>query len=319
VAVITAASVGTHYGHAAGAIAIALVTIARSWRDNRALAWTVAIGVGAGALCDVGFALVQMPHWQAHSNVGWAEKGPGAALSSFAAVFTDDLLFNFVAALLVVLAAARGAPRPLGWMLAPLVLAGIAWLVLSPVMPIVPRYLPSTAAILAVAGALAWQELRLHPALDAGVALMIALQPLVFGWARPPLPGWEVGARAAAAIVHDCPETAVYAIPAGRFSNDPDGALSRFETPVINLAYTRVGQKLGLSPQTVTSPTRIRASRCPAIVWMESAHGIERVPPAAVLRRARLEPPADSKTRFIPTPNGALLLISSADRLQRQP
>jgi hypothetical protein len=50
---------------------------------------------------------------------------------------------------------------------------------------------------------------------------------------------------------------------------------------------------------------------------MESAHGVERASAEAVLRRAQLQAPANAAARFIPTPNGALLLISPADRLQR--
>jgi hypothetical protein len=214
----------------------------------------------------------------------------------------------------------RGNARPIAWLLAPLPLAFAAWLALDAAKPIiVPRYLPSVTALLAVAAAYGWYLPVLRRALDGLVALLIALQPLVFAWARPPLPGWEVGARTAAAIKRECPDSPLYAVPAGRFGNDPDSPLARFETPVMGLAYASVGQKFGVRPQFVTSPTPIRESRCPAIVWMEAAHGVEHAPVATVLRRAQLEAPANASTRFIPTPNGALLLISPADRLQRHP
>src|SRR5439155_12224847 len=101
--------------------------------------------------------------------------------------------------------------------------------------------------------------------------------------------------------------------------DNPDSPLAHFELPVFGLAYVSVGQEFGLQPYYVTAPTPIRESRCPVIVWMEAAHGIERAPPAVVLRRAQLQPPAAASVRFVPTPNGALLLISSTDRLQRRP
>jgi hypothetical protein len=119
--------------------------------------------------------------------------------------------------------------------------------------------------------------------------------------------------------MQECPDASLYAVPAGRFGNDPDSALARFETPVVGVAYATVGRKFGLEPRLVTSPTEIRQNRCPAIVWMEAAHGVDQATPQTVLRRAQLQPPAGASFRFIPTPNGALLLISSADRLQHQP
>jgi hypothetical protein len=320
-AIVTAISVGLHYGHAAGAIAIALVTIALAWRQHtRGLAWALAMGLAVGAAADLAFAIAQSPHWRAHANVSWIAENPGGALSAFAAVLVDDGVFNLIAVVLIVLAVMRGNARPIGWLLAPLPLAFAAWLTLDAAKPIiVPRYLPSATALFAVAAAYGWYRLRPGRALDALIALVVALQPLVFSWARPPLPGWEVGARNAAAIKRECPDSPVYAIPAGRFGNDPDSPLARFETPVMGLAYASVGQKFGLRPQFVTSPTPMRESRCPAIVWMEAAHGIEHAAPDAVLRRAQLEAPENASARFIPTPNGALLLISSADRLQRRP
>jgi hypothetical protein len=186
-------------------------------------------------------------------------------------------------------------------------------------MPMVPRYLASITAILAVAAAVGWQELRLSPLIGAALAMLIGFQPLVFTLLRQPLPGWEAGARPAAAVLRACPSSRLYAIPAGRFGGDPDSALSRFETPVMGLAYQTVAQKFGLHPQLVTAPTRLIPDQCPAIIWMEVAHGIEHSPLPVVLRRAQVEPPPGASARFIPTPNGALLLISSADRLQRRP
>lgn len=316
-ALVTAVSVGLHYGHAAGAIAIALVTIALSWRQgDRRIVGAVTIGLAAGIFADVGFALVQLPHWRANANVSWAALGPSAALSAFAAVLVDYVVFNLLAVLFVAMAATRGAARSIGWLLSPLALAFAAWLVLAPAMPILSRYLPSVTALLAAAAAFAWHRLRFRRGVDILLAAAIAFQPLVFSWMRPPLAGWEVGARAAAAIKRQCPDSPLYAIPAGRFGTDPDSRLSHFETPVMGLAYAKVGGKFGLQPQLVTAPTQIRLGSCPAIVWMESAHGIERFSPQAVLNRAQLEVRANASARFVPTPNGALLLISSADRLQ---
>src|SRR5437588_4888302 len=49
--IVTAASVGLHYGHAAGAITIALVTIPSCWRgDDRRVGWAVAIGLSVGVI-----------------------------------------------------------------------------------------------------------------------------------------------------------------------------------------------------------------------------------------------------------------------------
>jgi hypothetical protein len=319
--IVTAASVGLHYGHAAGAIAIALVTIALCWREgDRRVGWAVASGLTVAVIADFGFALVQSPHWQANANVSWIADNPGGAWSAFAAVLVDYAIFNLLALLLLVLAIMRGSARPIAWLLAPLPLAFAAWLVLDAAKPIiVPRYLPSVTAILAVAAAFGWHELRLRRGVDVLAAAVIALQPLIFAWARPPLPGWEVGARMAAAITRQCPEAQLYAVPASRFRDNPDSPLAHFELPVFGLGYASVGREFGLQPQYVTAPALIRESRCPAILWMEAAHGVEHASPEAVLRRAQLQAPAGVSARFVPTPNGALLLISSADRLQRRP
>src|SRR5438874_2068268 len=217
--IVTAASVGLHYGHAAGAIAIALVTIASRWRGgDRRVGWAVTIGLIVGVIADGGFALVQSPHWQANANVSWIADNPGGALSAFAAVLVDYAIFNLVALLLLMLAVMRGSARPILGLLGPLPLAFAAWLVLDAAKPIiVPRYLPSVTAILTVAAAFAWHELRLRRGLDVLAAGVIALQPLLFAWARPPLPGWEVGARIAAAITRQCPDAQLFAVPASRF------------------------------------------------------------------------------------------------------
>jgi hypothetical protein len=52
---------------------------------------------------------------------------------------------------------------------------------------------------------------------------------------------------------------------------------------------------------------------------MEAAHGIERAPVEAILRHAQLNLPAAARARVLPTPNGAVLLISPVDRLQPHP
>jgi hypothetical protein len=50
---------------------------------------------------------------------------------------------------------------------------------------------------------------------------------------------------------------------------------------------------------------------------VESAHGIESVPPEAILKHAQLSVPEPAKARVVPTPNGAVLLISPANRMGR--
>jgi hypothetical protein len=104
-----------------------------------------------------------------------------------------------------------------------------------------------------------------------------------------------------------------------RFRDRPDSKTAQFEGPVIDFGYRKVGSEFGLKPQFVTAPTTIALGRCPAMVWIESAHGIESAPPEAILRHAQLRLPAPAKARVVPTPNGAVLLISPADRLQPRP
>jgi hypothetical protein len=92
--------------------------------------------------------------------------------------------------------------------------------------------------------------------------------------------------------------------------------MARFEGPVIDFGYRKVGGEYGLRPEFVTGPTMLALGRCPAIVWIEASHGIERASPETILRHARLRLPGPAKARVMATPNGAVLLISPADRLQ---
>jgi hypothetical protein len=151
------------------------------------------------------------------------------------------------------------------------------------------------------------------------MALLAALQPLASSIVRPPLPGWEAGARIAAQAVKACPQSRLYAISPWRFRDQPDSKAARFEEPVVALAYREVGSDFGLHPRFVETATAIQPGRCPAILWIEAAHGIEQVPLEVVLRRAQLRLPVPAKARVLPTPNGAVLLISPADRLQPRP
>jgi hypothetical protein len=105
-------------------------------------------------------------------------------------------------------------------------------------------------------------------------------------------------------------------VSAWRFRGHPDSNQERFEDPVIAFGYRKVGAAYGLNPQFVTRPTTIMLGNCPAMVWTEAAHGIESVPPEAILRHAQLQLPAPAKARVVATPNGGVLLISPADRLQ---
>ena len=90
------------------------------------------------------------------------------------AVLFDYGVFNLLAVVLVMLAVMRGSARPVAWLLAPLPLAFAAWLTLDAVKPIiVPRYLPSVTALLAVAGAYGWYSLRPRQALDGLIALLV--------------------------------------------------------------------------------------------------------------------------------------------------
>ena len=89
--------------------------------------------------------------------------------------------------------------------------------------------------------------------------------------------------------------------------------MERFEDPVIASGYRKVGKAFGLNPSFVTGPTTINLDRCPAIIWAESAHGIELAPPEAILRHAQLSLPERAKARIVATPNGAVVLISPAN------
>ena len=73
-----------------------------------------------------------------------------------------------------------------------------------------------------------------------------------------------------------------------RFRDHPGSKAERFEDPVIDFGYRKVGQAYGLRPQFVTSPTTLALGECPAIVWIEAAHGIAAVAPETILRHAQL-------------------------------
>jgi len=202
-------------------------------------------------------------------------------------------------------------------LLAPLPLALVAWFLLDAITPmLVPRYLASVTALLATAAAVAWWELALLPAANAALALLAALQPLASSLVRPPLAGWEAGARLAAQATKACPEARVYAVSPWRFRDGADSNTAHFEEPVVAFAYREVGRGRGITPLMVAGPTTVHFSRCPAVVWIEAAHGIDQVPAAVILRRAQLELSGPATTQLLPTPNGAVLLISRADRLQ---
>jgi hypothetical protein len=117
-------------------------------------------------------------------------------------------------------------------------------------------------------------------------------------------------------VTRSCPGARLYAVSAWNFRGHPDSKQQRFEDPVIAFGYRKVGRAYGLNPEFVNHPTTIALGNCPAMVWIESAHGIESVPPATILRHAQLRLAAPARTTIVPTPNGAVLLISPADRLQ---
>lgn len=315
-AVVTATSVGLHYVHAIGAIAIALVTLAVAGRQSPAFR-AIAVGLIAGVALDLVCGLVQLPHWRANFDVNWIGANGGGAVQGFAQLATSLLLLNPVSAVLVAAGLARRRRSTL-LLIAPLTIALVGWVVLDAAAPvIVPRYLASATALLATAAAASWAELDVGPALSSAIAVLAALQPLMSSMQRPPLPGWEVGARLAASVQRSCPGTVVYAVSSWRFRDHPDSRTAAFEKPVEQLAYARVGARFAVHPKFVSGPTGIAPGGCPVVLWMEAAHGVDRLAPAVVLRRAQIELGAAAKARSIPTPNGALLLISRADRLQR--
>jgi len=318
---VTAASVAIHYVHAAGAIAIALVSLAVAWRGQRAAMRGLAAGLVLGMALDLATGLIQLPHWRANFDVNWiALSGGGGAAASLAAVGASFLTGNFIASALLAVGLIARRSKPALVVLAPIPLAFAAWAVMDAGAPLlVPRYMATVTALLATAAAVVWWELALAPAVNAIVAFFAAAQPLASSLMRPALAGWEAGARVAAAAVRACPEARLYAVSAWRYRDRQDSKTARFEEPVIGFAYRKVGHAFGLSPRFVTSPTALEPGRCPAIVWIEAAHGIDEVPVRTILERGRLYAPADAVTRITPTPNGAVLLISPADRLQPRP
>ena len=318
---MTTASIAIHYVHAAVAIAIALVSLAVAWRVDRAAFRALLLGLVVGTALDLATALAQMPHWRVDYDVNWiAQSGGGGAPATLTAVGVNFLTCNLVGAALLAVGLIARRRRTMLIVLAPIPIAFAAWLAMEASAPhMVPRHMAGVTALLATAAAVAWWELALVPAVNAAIALLAALQPLASSLIRPPLPGWEAGARISAAQSRDCPQARLYAVSAWRFRDHPDSRAARFEEPVIGLAYRTVGRAFGLNPQFVTGPTTIELGRCPAIVWIEAAHGIEQVPPESILRHAQLRLPAPAKARVVPTPNGAVLLISPTDRLQPHP
>ena len=317
-ALATTASVAIHYVHAAGAIAIAVVSLALAWRGNRPAFLAVLIGLLVGTGLDLATGFVQLAHGRAFYDVNWiAQSGGGGIFGTFVGVAADFVTGNAIAAALLAVGLIARRSRPALMILAPIPFALIGWAIFDASAPILlPRYMASVTALLASAAALAWTERALAPVVEAATALLIALQPLAGAFIRPPLPGWEAGARIAAETARRCPGAALYAVSPWRFRDQPDSKMARFEGPVIGFAYRKVGRAFGLAPIFVRSPTTIVLGRCPAIVWIEAAHAIESAPLDAVLRHAQLRLPVAAKATVVATPNGAVLLISPADRLQ---
>jgi hypothetical protein len=314
---VTTASISIHYVHAAGAISIALVSIAVAWKTNRPAAHAILIGLAVGIGLDLATGLVQLPQGRALYDVNWiAQSGGGGAFSTFAAVGSDFVICNGIAAAMLAVGLVARRSKAALMLFAPIPLALIGWLTLDASVPILlPRYMASVTALLATAAAVSWAELALAPVADAAVALLAALQPLAGSFIRPPLAGWEAGARVAAEVTRTCPQAPLYAVSPWRFRDQPGSRMEQFEDPVIASGYRRAGKAFGLNPSFVTGPTTIHLGGCPAIVWVESAHGIESVPPEAILRHAQLTLAEPGKTRVVPTPNGAVLLISPANPL----
>jgi hypothetical protein len=287
-----------------------------AWQGVRSSVRPLAFGLVAGVLLDVITGLTQLPTWRVNYDVNWIAESGGGAAASFAAFGIDFLLGNFVTAALIVLALIK-RQRSVMLLLAPIPLALAAWLILDSITPmLVPRYFASVTALLATGAALAWWELGSGMIVDLALALLALLQPLVSSMIRPPLRGWEAGAKVAAELTKACPQARLYAISPWRFRDHPDSRAARFEEPVIGFSYRKVGRAFGLTPEFVTHPTALVAEPCPAIVWMEAAHGIDRVAAEKILRHSLLRVAGAARVRVIPTPNGAVLLISPADRLQ---
>lgn len=320
-AVVTGVSVALHYVHAAGAIAIALVSLVFAWKHDRRSFAAIVAGMGAGVALDLVTGLVQLPHWRATFDVNWiADAGGGGATASLMTVGAAFAAFNIIAAAMLAVGLIVRRSMTVLMVLAPIPLAFVGWMVIESGAPIlVPRYMASVTAVLAVAAALAWWELALGRLADAVVALLAALQPLASSLMVPPFAGWEAGARIAAEVRAACPGAPVYAVSPWQFRGHGDSKTQRFEDPVIAFGYGKAGRAYGLDPRFVSRPTPLALDRCPAVVWIEAAHGIDQVAPAKILRHARLTVAEPARTRIIPTPNGAVLLISRVDRLQPRP
>jgi len=315
---VTAGSIMLHYVHAAGAIAIALATVAVAWRTERRSAYFVLAGLVVGSVLDLITGLIQLPHWRVIFDVNWiAESGGGGLFPTLLAAGADFVTGSVIAAALLAAGLIVRRSRTVWLLLSPIPLAMIGWLILDAWTPVlVPRYLASITALLATGAAVAWWELSTAALANGVIALLVAAQPVASSLIRPPLPGWEAGARVAAQAARTCEGAPIYTVSPWRFRDHPDSQTARFEQPVIALAYEKVGREFGLSPRFVASSTTLDLNGCSAIVWIEAAHGIEQVPAAVILRRAQLSLSQSARVRIEPTPNGAVLLISSADRLQ---
>lgn len=316
---VTLVSIALQYVHAAGAIVIGMASTAVAWRNgDRRTATIILFGVVAGALLDLTTGLAQLPFWKSTYDVNWIGESGSSPWQTIGEVFGNYLLFNLAAAGLIGFAIVRGKWSRFLVMLAPLVIALLVWLVMGSVQPLlVPRYLASIAGLLSVAAAVGWTDLDLRDPYNSLAAVLIAFQPLFYGLVAPPRTGWEEGARLSASVAHQCPHSPLYAIPAWRFRDQPNSRTARFETPVMGFGYIAVGHRFGLAPQIVTEPTKVHLGDCPAIIWMEAGHGIDKIPVALVLKHAQLEIDEPFTARFEPTQNGAVLLISRSNRLGR--
>ena len=90
-ALATAASVAVHYVHAAGAIAIAVVSLAVAWRADRPAFRAILVGLGAGVALDLATGLAQLSHWREIYDVNWIAKLGGGAARSLASVASLSL------------------------------------------------------------------------------------------------------------------------------------------------------------------------------------------------------------------------------------
>jgi hypothetical protein len=290
-----------------------------AWRNkDRRAAAIFLVGVAAGSLIDLATGLAQLPFWKATYDVNWIGDSGSSPWQTLGEVFGSYLFFNLAGAGLIGLAIVRGRWHRFLPILSPLPVALLVWVVMGSVQPLlVPRYLASIAGLLSVAAAVGWTDLALGNLLNSVAAILVALQPFFYDFVAPPRSGWEEGARLSAAAARQCPRSPLYAIPAWRFRDQPNSRTARFETPVMGFGYKAVGQRFGLSPQIVTGPTNVHLGDCPAIVWMEAGHGIEKVPVHVVLERAQLRVDEPFNARFEPTQNGAVLLISRSNRLGR--